>query len=108
MEASPSLWRIWRLRGEDKMSKIHDGPHKYQKFIQKRITRNNVTIWRCMLPECNHHVYMPVLLIGRRSICWACGMPFVMSSRDTESKKSVCEDCKEKRKGKYAPIKKVS
>lgn len=47
-------------------------------------------VFRCMLPDCNHYV-TEKLIINRRSICWNCNQPFVITKHKM---KPVCDDCK--------------
>lgn len=47
-------------------------------------------IWRCGLPSCTHYVFDKHLVVGRQSICWACGEPFILTNPALRRAKPTC------------------
>jgi hypothetical protein len=53
-------------------------------------------IFRCFIPGCAHYISEDHI-INRKSLCWACDKPFVITYKLIKLK-PVCEDCKKERK----------
>ena len=70
------------------MSKKHI--HKYH-----RVDTGAGQIWACSLPDCSH--FMPAhftqLLPGKASICWGCGMQFILTLLNMNRPQPICPDC---------------
>lgn len=50
------------------------------------------TVFFCTLPDCNKKFNI-ALTLGKRSLCWRCGEPFVMSEYSLRLAKPHCENC---------------
>jgi len=64
--------------------------HKYM-----RVTLSYASVWRCALPDCNHHMpkHMEPLIEGRNSICWGCGEPFRLDEITMREEMPMCISC---------------
>jgi len=49
-------------------------------------------IFFCALPDCKFKIKLG-LALGKRSICWRCGEPFIMNEYSIRLAKPHCEDC---------------
>lgn len=49
-------------------------------------------IFFCTLPDCNFKINI-ALALGKRSICWRCEQPFIMSDYALRLAKPHCEGC---------------
>lgn len=50
------------------------------------------TVFFCALPDCNYKSN-PSLVLGKRSLCWRCGEPFIMNEYALRLAKPHCEGC---------------
>jgi|SRR5579863_1208039 len=50
------------------------------------------TIFFCSLPDCTFKTNI-ALALGKRTICWRCGEPFIMSEYSLRLAKPHCENC---------------
>ncbi len=50
------------------------------------------TIFFCALPDCSFKTNIS-LALGKRSICWRCGEPFIMSDYSLRLAKPHCDAC---------------
>jgi hypothetical protein len=62
--------------------------HKYRRLKYK----SGNMIFFCALPDCNQKINIS-LALGKRSICWRCGEPFVMTEYSLRLAKPHCENC---------------
>jgi hypothetical protein len=62
--------------------------HKYMRFKFPK----GRTAFKCA--SCPHYVF-PNMIVGRSSICWRCGMEFIMDERASKLKKPHC-DCRKR------------
>lgn len=69
--------------------KKHEGHHKYIKTIFKQ---SGTEIFRCILPNCAHFLYEP-MIVGRISLCNRCGESYEITPKSTRAKKMHCEAC---------------
>lgn len=64
--------------------------HRYM-FTQLRFAK----VWKCSLPDCNHyfppHQGSP---LGKFSLCWGCGIQFVLDETAMESEMPECINCR--------------
>lgn len=61
------------------------------KFKRLRYKSGN-EIFFCALPDCSQKIN-PALALGKRSICWRCGEPFIMSEYSLRLAKPHCDAC---------------
>ena len=47
-------------------------------------------IWRCGVPSCTHYVFDKHLVVGRQSVCWACGEVFILTNPALRRAKPTC------------------
>ena len=66
------------------------------KFKRLRYKSGN-EIFFCALPDCNQKIN-PALALGKRSICWRCGEPFIMNDYSLRLAKPHCEGCHKPKK----------
>jgi len=57
------------------------------------------SIYFCTLPDCTNKIKQP-LALGKRSICWRCGNPFIMNEYAIRLANPHCEDCHKSKDGK--------
>jgi hypothetical protein len=62
--------------------------HKLKRYSFK--TGN--TLYFCALPDC-HFKLNPGMALGKRSICWRCGEPFIMTEYSLRLAKPHCANC---------------
>jgi hypothetical protein len=68
--------------------------HKFKRLKYK----TGSTIFFCTLPDCSVKLN-PALALGKRSICWRCGEPFVMTEYSLRLAKPHCENCHKPKNG---------
>lgn len=61
------------------------------KFRRHRYSSGN-TVFFCALPDCKVKID-PALSLGKRSICWRCGEPFILTEYSIRLAKPHCENC---------------
>ena len=61
------------------------------KFKRLKFKSGN-TIFFCALPDCNQKLNTS-LALGKRSLCWRCGEPFIMNEYSLRLAKPHCENC---------------
>ena len=61
------------------------------KFKRLRYKSGN-EIFFCTLPDCSQKIN-PALALGKRSLCWRCGEPFIMNEYSLRLAKPHCENC---------------
>jgi len=61
------------------------------KFRRHRYSSGNVVFF-CALPDCKVKID-PALSLGKRSLCWRCGEPFILSEYAIRLAKPHCENC---------------
>lgn len=61
------------------------------KFKRLKYKTGNVTFF-CALPDCNVKIN-PSLALGKRSLCWRCGEPFILTEYSLRLAKPHCESC---------------
>jgi hypothetical protein len=66
-------------------------PHVH-KYLRIEWGKKKTPVMRCVLPNCTHYVHMEMVL-GRQSICWKCGAPFVIDRLAVTRKKPKCYTC---------------
>lgn len=63
--------------------------HKYERTTLGK----DYIIYKCVLPRCNHYLPLP-LIVGKLSICWGCGLEFIIiKSKNGINKKPKCSNC---------------
>jgi hypothetical protein len=75
-------------------------PEKKQEHIHKfkRIKYKSGTYsFFCALPDCNKKMN-PALALGKRSICWRCGEPFILNEYSLRLANPHCEKCHKPKK----------
>ena len=73
--------------------------HKFKRLKYK----SGNTIFFCALPDCSQKINIS-LALGKRSICWRCGEPFVMTEYSLRLAKPHCEACHKPKKEVELPI----
>lgn len=71
------------------MAKKVDHIHKYMRVLWGA---KKTVIFRCMLPGCSHYVHEEMAR-NRKSLCWKCGNPFVMTLEKMRRIKANCDIC---------------
>lgn len=66
------------------------------KFKRLRYKSGN-EIFFCALPDCNSKLSLP-LALGKRSLCWRCGEPFIMNEYSLRLAKPHCDKCHQPKK----------
>lgn len=66
--------------------------HKIHMYKRYSVGAKKWVIYRCMLPNCTHHV-LPQMLVGRLSICYRCGEDFTCGEKDLNRAQPHCEPC---------------
>lgn len=61
------------------------------KFKRLKYRTGNITFF-CALPDCNVKIN-PSLALGKRSLCWRCGEPFILTEYSLRLAKPHCESC---------------
>lgn len=61
------------------------------KFKRLKYKTGNITFF-CALPDCNVKIN-PALALGKRSLCWRCNEPFIMTDYSLRLAKPHCENC---------------
>lgn len=61
------------------------------KFRRHRYASGN-TVFFCAQPDCTVKI-TPALALGKRSICWRCGEPFILSEYSIRLAKPHCDNC---------------
>ena len=67
--------------------------HKFKRLIYK----SGNSIFFCATPDCKQKISIP-LALGKRSICWRCGEPFVMNEYSLRLAKPHCGACHKAKK----------
>lgn len=70
------------------------------KFRRHKYKTGNI-IFFCAEPDCNFKL-APALAIGKRSICWRCGEPFIMNEYSIRLAKPHCDACHQPKKSDLA------
>ena len=70
------------------MAKKETHIHKY---IRVRLGKH--IVYKCSLANCTHFLRRE-LVVGRLSICWRCGEPFVMNRESITLARPRCTTCK--------------
>jgi len=55
------------------------------------------TVFFCALPDCNFKTNIS-LVLGKRSLCWRCGEPFIMNEYSLRLSKPHCDNCHKTKK----------
>lgn len=66
-------------------------PKHVHKFKRHKFKTGGFTFF-CALPDCSKKL-APALALGKESICWRCGNPFIMTDYALRLVKPHCEDC---------------
>ncbi len=61
------------------------------KFKRHRFNTGNV-VYFCALPDCKVKI-ATALALGKRSLCWRCGEPFVLNEYSIRLAKPHCDNC---------------
>ncbi len=67
--------------------------HKFKRLKYK----SGNSIFFCILPDCNQKINIS-LALGKRSICWRCGEPFIMTEYSLRLAKPHCNNCHKPKK----------
>ncbi len=77
------------IRGEKLVKALAEKHiHKFKRIKYK----SGNMIFFCALPDCNHKMNT-ALALGKRSLCWRCGEPFIMNEYSIRLAKPHCENC---------------
>jgi hypothetical protein len=71
--------------------------HKFKRLTYK----SGNQIFFCTLPDCSQKIN-PALALGKRSICWRCEEPFIMTEYSLRLAKPHCENCHKSKSDKIA------
>lgn len=75
------------------MRRKHD--HKYYRVNKAREENTPWLVYECRREDCTHSLPI-VSIIGKRSLCWDCGEPFVMDEHSLQIKPR-CHRCRSQR-----------
>jgi hypothetical protein len=67
------------------------GIHKYYR------ARTSIgPLWACAKSDCTHHMprHLELLMNGKKSICWQCEEPFILTPIELELEQPTCPDCR--------------
>lgn len=67
--------------------------HKLRRLVHKSGNK----IFFCALPDCNYKINV-ALALGKRSICWRCGEPFLITEYSLRLAKPHCDLCHKSKK----------
>lgn len=67
--------------------------HKFKRLTYK----SGNSIFFCALPDCAQKL-STALALGKRSLCWRCGEPFIMNEYSLRLAKPHCESCHKPKK----------
>lgn len=70
------------------MAKDSKHIHKFKRLKYK----SGNQIFFCALPDCSQKINT-ALALGKRSLCWRCGEPFIMTEYSLRLAKPHCEAC---------------
>ena len=76
-----------------KVAKTEQHIHRFKKIKYK----SGNQVFFCALPDCNKKLSVQ-LALGKRSICWRCSEPFIMSEYSLRLSKPHCEACHKSKK----------
>jgi hypothetical protein len=62
--------------------------HRFRRLKYK----SGSTIFFCTLPDCSVKMNI-ALALGKRSLCWRCGQPFILDEYSLRLAKPHCENC---------------
>ncbi len=65
---------------------------KHTHKLRRHTYKSGNTTFFCALPDCSYKI-SPPLAIGKRSICWRCGDPFILNEYSVRLAKPHCEKC---------------
>ncbi len=83
-------------KGRDKRLSVKQADKHVHKFRRLRYKSGN-EIFFCVLPDCNQKISIP-LALGKRSLCWRCGQPFIMTEYSLRLAKPHCDNCHKPKK----------
>lgn len=66
---------------------------KFKRIVYK----SGNAVFFCTLPDCNKKIN-PALALGKRSICWRCGEPFILTEYSLRLAKPHCDACHKPKK----------
>jgi hypothetical protein len=72
-----------------KKKKVVAHIHMYEKV---KWGANKTIIWKCCLADCSHYLHVEFIL-GKKSICFKCGNPFLMTYSKLLRNRPKCDDC---------------
>lgn len=73
--------------------------HKFKKVKLGR--GKDYVVYACTLPDCTTY-YPSELIVGKRSICWRCGEPFIITANLKNLTKLHCRNCTSEKGGREA------
>lgn len=65
---------------------------KHTHKLKRLKYKSGNTIFFCTLPDCTFKINQ-ALALGKRSLCWRCGEPFIMTEYSLRLVKPHCENC---------------
>ena len=72
-----------------KKGKLPPHIHMYEKV---KWGANKTVVWKCCLVECRHYLHVEFIL-GKKSLCFKCGQPFLMTYTKLLRNRPKCDDC---------------
>lgn len=70
------------------MAKKPEHIHKFKKLRYK----SGNEVFFCALPDCSQKINIS-LALGKRTLCWRCGEPFIMTEYSLRLVRPHCENC---------------
>lgn len=74
------------------MQKLAEKKEKHIHKFKRLKYKSGNTIFFCALPDCNQKL-STALALGKRSLCWRCGEPFIMNEYSLRLAKPHCDKC---------------
>src|SRR5262249_23568700 len=85
-------------RNRNNMARKEEHVHKFKRLKYK----SGNTIFHCVLPDCVKKMNI-ALALGKRSICWRRGEPFILNEYSLRLSKPHCENCHKPKNDKEDP-----
>lgn len=82
------------MKANEKMDKTkkENAKHSIHKYYRGVFQPSGTIVYRCGIAGCPHFLFDP-MVEGRISICWRCGVSFVVTKKSMKSKKMHCVNC---------------
>lgn len=71
-------------------------PHAKHTHRYIKIGGKYTPLWKCADGDCRHFVYLAQenVIVGRFSLCWECGLKFIMDEDAMKEDQPRCHECR--------------